>query len=143
MTKFHFFQNGQEQPPGPIAAPDGIGPKLEQPLAETGAQAASMPAAEPARAFEVVPTRPPAPKTERSTYEKARAVLSQAANTRLNNLLNLLQNPNTPPDLLRSGLETIIEYRAAESVLVKAAEEAVFAGLTGGAASGKAPNRLS
>ncbi|HUK57668.1 MAG TPA: hypothetical protein VLV50_00450 [Stellaceae bacterium] len=63
---------------------------------------------------------------ENMNFSRAKGLLSQAANSAANGFIGLLKNQATPADVLRNTLEEVIEYRAAEAALTRAAEESAL-----------------
>jgi hypothetical protein len=63
---------------------------------------------------------------EKMTFSRAKGLLSQAAVTAANSFVTLLKNQATPADVLRNTLEEVIEYRAADAALTRAAEESAL-----------------
>ena len=78
---------------------------------------------------------------ERMTFDRARSLLAQAASAAVSSFVGLLQNQTTPADVLRKNLEDVIEFRAADAVLVRAGEEFAFRGI--GPDSQSAPNAIA
>jgi hypothetical protein len=60
------------------------------------------------------------------TFQRARSLLAQTSASVANSFVALLQNPATPPEILRKTLEEVIEYRSADSVLAKAEDDDVL-----------------
>ncbi len=63
---------------------------------------------------------------EKMTFARAKALLSEATLSTANSFIGLLQNQTTSADTLRETLEEVIEYRAADAVLTRAAEESAL-----------------
>ena len=81
---------------------------------------------------------------EKMTFSRAKGLLSQAASSAANGFLGLLKNQATPPDVLRNTLEEVIEYRAAEAALTRAADESALRAICAeGPAAPKTLVRLS
>ncbi len=81
---------------------------------------------------------------EKMTFTRAKALLSQAASSAANGFVGLLKNQATSADVLRNTLEEVIEYRAAEAALARAADESALRAICAdGPAAPKTLVRLS
>jgi hypothetical protein len=80
---------------------------------------------------------------EKMTFSRAKGLLSQAASSAANGFIGLLKNQATPADVLRNTLEEVIEYRAAEAALTRAADESALRAICGDAPGAKNLVRLS
>jgi hypothetical protein len=124
MNKFSaIFQNNGREPSR--AASQETHEEKSQPTEDQTAMTA-VEAAEPADVGRVASSLR---KGERMIFARARSLLDQAGSSAVNSFVGLLQNQATPADVLRKTLEDVIEFRAADAVLARAADEAALRGI--------------